>query len=105
MSWGNGFGPLGIGRRSGRNAGFCAGFAAPGYYGCKVGRGRGRGYRRMFFASGLPGWARFGSPTEADVHFESKADEKKFLENQLKFLENRLGEVKNRLKQLEEPED
>jgi hypothetical protein len=56
MPRGDGTGPMGMGPMTGRGAGFCTGFAAPGYvnpvgYGC--GLGGGRGFRRMFYATGL----------------------------------------------------
>lgn len=56
---------------TGRGAGYCNGFAMPGFensaqftggFGC--GFGRGRGFRRMFYATGVPGWARYGYPKE-----------------------------------------
>ena len=66
MPGGNGTGPAGLGPMTGRGAGFCAGYAVPGYmnpvvgYGMGLGRGRGRGCRNRFYATGLPGWARAG---------------------------------------------
>ena len=52
---------------TGRGAGYCAGYAMPGYdnhmggrwFGAG-GRGGGRGYRNMFHATGQPRWARWG---------------------------------------------
>jgi hypothetical protein len=60
-----------MGPMTGRGAGYCAGFAAPGFVtrmfgGGFFGRGRGggRGWRNMFYATGrVPfgcGWARVG---------------------------------------------
>ena len=51
MPRGDGTGPLGAGPMTGRGAGYCTGYAAPGYvnsgYGCfRPGGGRGRGIRR-----------------------------------------------------------
>lgn len=67
MPGGDGTGPMGMGPMTGRGAGYCAGFAGPGFAsrffgGGFFGRGRGggRGWRNMFFATGLPGWARPG---------------------------------------------
>ena len=73
MPRGNGTGPLGKGPMTGRGAGFCAGNGQAGATvpgagrGCGFGRGRGmggggfgRGFRNMFFATGLPGWMRAG---------------------------------------------
>jgi hypothetical protein len=76
MPAGDRTGPRGMGPRSGRAAGYCAGFERPGYanpapdrgFGMDFGRGRGfggrggggRGWRHMFHATGKPGWMRFG---------------------------------------------
>jgi hypothetical protein len=89
---------------TGRGAGFCTGFAAPGYvnpvgYGC--GLGGGRGFRRMFYATGLPGRARFESQS-ANGEYASDADEKELLKRQVKLLENQLHNVKKRLADFEE---
>lgn len=82
MPRGNGRGPQGMGPMTGRGAGVCAGFGTPGYgnragggfgfgggFGCGRGGGRGgfgRGYRNMFYATGQPGWARFGGAGAAE---------------------------------------
>ena len=79
MPGGDRTGPMGVGPLSGRGAGYCAGFDRPGYmnpmpgrgygfgggrgFGRGVGRGfggGGRGRRNMYYATGLPGWARGG---------------------------------------------
>ena len=70
MPGGDRTGPMGMGPMTGRGAGFCAGFAVPGLlnraFGGFFGRGRGGGWgggwgrRNMFYATGLPGWARVG---------------------------------------------
>ncbi|MBP9026141.1 MAG: DUF5320 domain-containing protein [Phycisphaerae bacterium] len=64
--------PLGQGAKTGRGAGYCAGFRMPGYMNPLPGRGRwaadrsgpasggGRGWRRRFYATGLTGWQRGG---------------------------------------------
>jgi len=68
MPGGDGTGPGGMGPMTGRAAGFCAGYPVPGYtnpvggrgyFG--MGRGGGWGRRNMFYATGVPGWQRFGS--------------------------------------------
>ncbi|MDD5254505.1 MAG: DUF5320 domain-containing protein [Candidatus Omnitrophica bacterium] len=71
----DGTGPMGQGPMTGGGRGYCAmpisaegaGFATRGF----CGRGRGRGFRNCFRATGLPGWARaqrgmqaFGRPTQ-----------------------------------------
>lgn len=70
MPGGDRTGPTGMGPMTGRGAGYCAGTGAPGFinrtFGGFFGRGRGgggrggRGWRNMFHATGLPGWARAG---------------------------------------------
>jgi hypothetical protein len=84
---------------TGREAGFCAGFVTPGYSnqmaGCGAGFGRGRGYRRMYFLTGMPGWVRGGYM--ANGGYETSADEKELLKSQAQFLENQLQQINKRL--------
>jgi len=67
MPWGDGTGPAGGGPMTGRGAGYCAGYNVPGYSNPAVpgwgggGFGRGRGNRYRYYATGVPGWARFGT--------------------------------------------
>lgn len=103
MPRGDGTGPMGMGSMTGRGAGFCTGFATPGYanpvgYGC--GLGGGRGFRRMFYATGLPRWARFGAQSTNGA-YASDADEKELLKRQATLLENQLHDVKKRLASFE----
>ena len=104
MPRGDGTGPMGMGPMTGRGAGFCAGFAAPGYMspgiGYGMGFGRGRGFRRMFHLTGMPGWARSGYPAYGGAYAPA-ADEKELLGNQAEFLESQLQQVKKRLKALD----
>ncbi len=76
MPRGNGTGPNGMGSMTGRAAGYCAGYGAPGYANVVPGRGfsggfgrgcgaGGRGWRNMYHATGLTGWMRFGGSTAA----------------------------------------
>lgn len=65
MPGGDRTGPMGMGPMTGRGAGFCAGYGVPGFmnraFGAGFlgrGRGGGRGWRNMFYATGLPGWMR-----------------------------------------------
>ena len=94
MPGGNGTGPMGMGPMTGRGAGF----AAPGYAN-PTGRGfgRGRGFRQMFCATGMPGGSRFGARNPGRANFAYEADEKEFLKRQASFLENQLYDVKKRL--------
>jgi len=62
MPFGDGTGPSGLGPRTGRGTGYCAGYNVPGYmnpqsrFGGFGGRGRGRGFWAR--STGLPGWYR-----------------------------------------------
>jgi len=102
MPRGDGTGPMGMGPMTGRGAGFCNGFSTPGYAnqsgGGFFGRMFGRGFRRMFYATGVPGWARYGNYTYPTAN---PADEKAALKNQADFLENQLSEIKKRLSGLD----
>ena len=111
---------------TGRAAGYCAGFGAPGYanpvpgrgLGMGFGRGRGawgrgfggggRGWRNMFYATGLPGWMRFGGYTapygyptlyqKPDSEMEKQAlkDQAEALQSELNLIRKRLGEMESR---------
>ena len=113
MPRGDRTGPMGMGRMTGRGAGYCAGFAVPGYAnpmgyagGFGYGFGRGRGFRRMFNATGWPGWACYGYGYPAYVGVdEATPDEKEFLSNQAEYLERQLQQVKKRLSSLEEDKE
>jgi hypothetical protein len=95
MPRGDKTGPMGMGRKIGRNAGYCAGFAVPGYTN-PAGLGCGRGFRRMFYATGMPGWVYSN---------EAAADEKELLSRQAEFLESQLQMVKNRLSGFKKDEE
>lgn len=100
MPRGNGMGPMGMGPMTGRRAGYCAGFDTPGYAAPVrnfAGFGVGRGFRRMFYAAGVPGWARFGRFHNDGT---SPADEKADLNKQVEFLESQLEQVKKRFNEL-----
>jgi hypothetical protein len=70
MPAGDGTGPMGMGPMTGRAAGYCGGYGEPGYANPIPGRGWGRGgwggggrgwrHRNWYYATGVPGWARFG---------------------------------------------
>jgi hypothetical protein len=119
MPRGDRTGPWGIGAMSGRGAGFCAGVGMPGYanpvpgrgFGMGFGRGRGawdrgfgggggRGRRNMFYATGLPGWMRFGG-YDAPWSAPDPAREKVNLQAQAEALQSELAEIKKRLAEIE----
>lgn len=117
MPRGDGTGPMGMGPMTGRAAGFCAGYGMPGYMNYVPGRGLGmgygrgfrgrggfggggRGWRHMFYATGLPGWMRFGWGGVAPVAEPTPDAEKDFLKGQAEELQTQLDEVKKRLDEL-----
>lgn len=115
MPRGDGTGPMGMGPMTGRAAGICAGYEAPGYMnpgfargagfgmGCGFrGRGGGRGmfggagtgWRNMFYATGLTGWQRSAAIPTREQQVEA-------LKGQAEYLAETLGDVRKRLEELE----
>ena len=104
----DGTGPLGFGPMTGRSAGYCMGYVVPqgtGYYGRGLGQGFGRGFRRMYYATGLPGWARFGYPGYPQIidpvymeNDELAEREKELLSRQVEYLEGEKNSWKSRQK-------
>ena len=116
MPRGDGTGPQGMGSMTGRAMGFCAGYAQPGYaspgFGAGTGLGFGRGFRgggwgrrNMYYATGLPGWARYGAvprgyavpPVAPQWSAENEAAA---LKQEAEMLEASLNNIKQRLDQL-----
>jgi len=118
MPGGDGTGPGGMGPMTGRAAGICAGYAAPGYvnriggrgYG---GRGGGWGRRNWHYATGLPGWSRAeydwpawggavaprsGAPLAPGLTTGQELDA---LKGQAKYLGDALGDINKRIEELE----
>ncbi|MFA4838531.1 MAG: DUF5320 domain-containing protein [Candidatus Neomarinimicrobiota bacterium] len=107
MPRGDRTGPMGMGPMTGRAAGFCAGNGAPGYTNPVPGRGfgmgrggRGRGFRHWFYATGLPGWLRFGGIAAPNQQYDPEM-EKQAIKNQADLLQSELDSVKQRLSALE----
>lgn len=110
MPRGDRTGPMGMGPRTGRAAGFCAGFNAPGYAGPAPGRGMGmgrgrnagggRGWRNMFYASNLPRWMRFGGNAAANYDASSPEVEKQVLIDQVHALQSELNQLRKRMDEL-----
>lgn len=124
MPLGDRTGPMGMGAMSGRAAGYCAGFGMPGYanpvpgrgFGMGFGRGRGawgrgfggggRGWRHMFYATGQPGWPRFGGYAapygySAPYQKPDPETEKQALISQAEALQAELDFIKKRLSEIE----
>lgn len=123
MPGGDRTGSMGMGAMTGRGAGYCAGNRMPGYanpipargLGMGFGRGRGggrgfggggRGRRNMFYATGLPGWMRFGGYAAPYGYpmLNQKPDpnmEKQALKQQAEALQSELDFIKKRLNDIE----
>ena len=109
MPFADGTGPAGLGPMTGRAAGFCAGFAVPGYmnpvggrgywgWGRGRGMGRGRGFGRGF------GWSGAAGPYPANAFFGptvTAEQELGGLKQQAELLQNSLSQVSERIEQLE----
>jgi hypothetical protein len=116
MPGGDRTGPTGMGPMTGRAAGYCAGYPAPGYanpafgrgFGFGRGRGGGRGRRNWFYATGLTGWQRgaYGYPNyAADMSYNPPyappASELDALKGQAEYFGNALADIKKRIEELE----
>lgn len=111
MPGGDRTGPLGLGPRTGRMLGYCAGYDSPGYTrgiprggaGFGYGRGWGRGFGRGFWWRARGFWRREYYPElySRDIYpAPSREEEKTYLENIVKDLEAELKAVKERLQEL-----
>lgn len=101
-------GPMGMGPMTGGARGLCSPSARPfigrgfGPFFGRVG-GRGRGYRHMYWATGLPGWMRAG-PGAYNTPLtmqHTKEQEIGFLRDQAEALKEDLDAIESRLKDLE----
>ena len=118
MPGGDRTGPMGMGPMTGRAAGYCAGYGAPGYMNPVGGRGLGlgwgggwgRGWRHGYYATGLPGWARFGyapawgaSPVYGP-YAPTGEQQAEVLRAQAEWLNEQLEALNRRIAELEEKE-
>jgi len=110
MPRGDRTGPRGAGPMTGRAAGYCAGYPMPGYMNPVPGRGfgsgrggGGHGWRHWFYATGLPGWARFGqapawgagpyAPPTPEQQTEDLTAQAEWLKEQLDAINQRIEEL------------
>lgn len=109
-----------MGPMTGRGAGYCAGYGAPGYASGMPGRGfgmgfggGGRGRRNWYYATGLPGWARAGYapawgappvPYGPYAAAPTKEQEAEFLRTQANALKEQLDAISQRIAELEKQE-
>jgi len=104
MPGGNGMGPWGMGPRTGRGLGFCAGYGVPGYM--NRGFGAGFGGRRGGFgwragAFGAPG-PFYGVPAGYGYAYQANPEmERDYLLKQTTMLKNQLSFIEKRLSELE----
>ena len=98
-------GPQGQGSKTGRVAGYCAGYTVPGYmnpirgYGRGLCRGRGRGFGRGF-GRGYRRYLMIEQPTSSKNEIDDLKRYEKDLESDKNFLEQEIGHVRTRIEQL-----
>jgi len=110
-----------MGEMTGRGAGYCAGYAVPGYanpipgrcFGGGFGRGGfgrsgglgggGRGWRNMYWTTGQPGWMRAGAAMAPYGGYGQQDPdmEKRLLHSQAQTLQAQLDHINKRLGELE----
>jgi len=105
MPGGDRTGPTGAGPMTGRRAGYCAGYNMPGSRNMAMSmrgtgfghRGGGHGWRNMFYATGMPGWQRYGftPPTPQDDVEMMKAQASQ-LKDQLDAINKRIEELEQK---------
>ena len=119
MPRGDGTGPIGMGPMTGRGAGYCAGYNAPGFSNPIPGRGfraggrgsfggGGHGWRNMYYATGVHGWARFGgapyaTPYGAQPYMPQITPEQEldYLKDQAEYFKGALEDIKKRIDEME----
>ena len=120
MPRGDRTGPMGMGPMTGRRAGYCSGYAAPGFAnpGPRMGFGRGmgwggggrgynpgfgRGWRHRFYAAGGPGWAGYDyGPFGPVAPTMSREQETSWLKGRAADLQEALRQINERLSDLEQ---
>lgn len=108
MPRGDGTGPLGQGPRTGRAAGYCAGYNVPGYMNPAPGRGfggrggRGRGFRWAQGAVYPPAYPV--QPVQPGPYQMEPKDEMKYLENVAAQLKTELESITKRIEELAKTE-
>lgn len=102
----DGTGPRGQGPMTGGARGFCA--LPAGYVRGRpfarrfFGRGGGRGFRNMYWATGMPGWMRAGYGVGPyDVQGLAPTEEMNILREEAQILKEQLEEIQGRISTLE----
>ena len=120
MPGGDRTGPRGMGSKTGRGAGYCAGYNVPGsanpvFGGGFGGVGRGgfgggRGHRNMYYSTGLPGWARNSEPpymapygvqplapqVTPEQELDNLKDQAKYFQDSLDNITKLIGELESK---------
>lgn len=111
MPGGDRTGPMGAGPRTGRAAGYCSGFSAPGFANPVMGRGYGLGFGRGFgFGGGrrgrwrgwFRGWRGWGVPYPAGYGMDAAQPDVEALRQEARYLEGALEDIRKRISDLEE---
>jgi hypothetical protein len=122
MPAGDRTGPFGMGPMTGRGAGYCGGYDAPGWAnpgpgrgfglgwgwggarGSRGGRGGGWRHRNWYYATGVPGWARsgYGPAWGYGPHaaVPSREQETELLRQQAEWLKQQLDTIGQRIEEL-----
>jgi len=114
MPGGDRTGPLGLGPRTGRAAGFCSGYIFPGYmspvprfrrgFVRGLGRGFGRGYwhqgRGFWWYNNINPYIRQQDYNIGLSQQPTKEEEKVYFENMVKELEDEIKYIKSRIQDL-----
>ena len=103
MPGGDRKGPMGASPLTGRRTDYCSVYITPGYENLAAARlragygfrGGGRGWRNLYFKTGMPGWQRFcyaaPVPQEESTVLKKQAD---LLKGQLDAINKRLEQLK-----------
>lgn len=108
----DGTGPAGMGPMTGGRRGLCTGYGgAYQMWGPRRffgrGGGRGRGWRNQYWATGMPGWSRWGwsaapPPTPYGYGYDmTREEELSMLKAQNRDLTEELDRLNDRIKELE----
>jgi len=107
---------MGLGPMTGRAAGFCAGYGAPGYANPMPGRGfygrgrggGGRGFRHWFHATGLTARQRaamYMPPYAGGFAPPSVEQQVEALKAQAAYFESALADIKKQIEEVEKQKD
>ena len=98
----DGTGPRGQGSLTGGGRGFCAVPLRGASYRSFGGRGRGRGFRNRYWATGLPGWARAGYGVTENL---TPTEETDMLKEEAQALKQQLQDIQDRINTLEKAKE